>query len=66
MNITTILNRLQKIADKHTSGELLSRKDLEYIEENINKAIFEMETDLNFLFDLKDNVSLDYTLKLKS
>jgi hypothetical protein len=66
MNITTILNRPQKIADKHISGELLSRKDLEYIEENINKAIFEMETDLNFLFDLKDNVSLDYTLKLKS
>ena len=65
MSITSTLNRFQRISEKFIDNENLTKKDLEFIENNIDVSIRELEIELNWLYDFKNNVSKDYVLKLK-
>lgn len=66
MTITAVLNRMQKISEKFINNEELTKKDIEFIENNINESIRELEYEINWLYDFKINIGKDYVLKLKS
>ena len=66
MTITATLNRMQKISEKFINNEELTKKDIEFIENNINSSIRELEYEVNWLYDFKNNIGKDYVLKLKS
>lgn len=64
-NITTVLNRIQQISDKLFQQQVLTKKDLGFIEDNLNKSIKELQADLDWLYEVKDKVSDNYSVKLK-
>lgn len=65
MTITALLNRFQKISEKFINNEEMTKKDIEFIENNINTSIRQLELEVNWLYDLKNNIGTDYVLKLK-
>lgn len=66
MSITTRLNKLQEVYEKFINNEELTKKDIEFVEKNTNKIIRELENELGWVYDLKDNLGKDYVLNLES
>jgi len=63
MSLTRTLNRLEAISEKLANQEDLTKKDLEFFENNINETIRELEIELNWLYDFKQNMDEFYVLK---
>jgi hypothetical protein len=66
MSIIAQLNRFQVISEKIVDNERPDKKDLEYVEKNINICIRTLEIELQILYDLKLDLEKSYQLNLKN
>jgi hypothetical protein len=66
MSIIAQLNRFQSISEKIAFDEIPDKKDLEYVEKNINTSIRTLEFELQMLYDLKMDLEKSYQLNLKN
>ena len=66
MSIISQLNRFQAISEKVAFDQRPDKKDLEYVENNINISIRTLEVELQMLYDLKLDLERSYQLNLKN